>query len=510
MTTTTDPGGTRGPSWLRRRTVRTRMLGWLLLVATLGMALAGAASYVVQRNLVDARIDRSLQQEVEELRTFARTGVDPATGQPFDSLESLFYAALQRNVPDENEAFLTLVGGEVVYFSPGRRPVRLQDLPPVVEAAAAVGPDDDARIATVATAVGDIRYAAVPVLLDGASPGRHGVYVVGIGRDLEQAQVAEASRTFTVVALASLALVALLGWVVTGRLLAPVRALGETAQRITDTDLDERIPVTGHDDLSELARTVNGMLDRLQHALATQRDLLDDVGHELRTPVTVLRGHLELLDAADPTEVAETRALLLDELDRMNRLVEDLLTLAKARRPDFLRQQVVDVDDLLDDVLVKARGLGRRRWVRDARSSAVLTADPQRLTQALLQLAANAAGHTVEDDEIGLGSAQGEGVVRLWVRDTGPGVADADRDRIFDRFERGTSTRGQDGSGLGLTIVTAIAEAHGGRVELDSEPGHGATFSIVLNHPGPRPLGDTMPLPEADAGNRTAAPATGR
>ena len=142
-----------------------------------------------------------------------------------------------------------------------------------------------------------------------------------------------------------------------GRLLSPVTRLREPAQGITEGDLGARLEVTGNDDLSELQRTFNDMLDRLEEAFASQRRLLDDAAHELRSPLTVLRGHLEVLDTADPADVDATRALLLDEIERMTRLVNDLLMLAKAQRPDFVRLQPTDVEALTVGVLDRARGL---------------------------------------------------------------------------------------------------------------------------------------------------------
>jgi len=307
-----------------------------------------------------------------------------------------------------------------------------------------------------------------------------GTYVVAYALKPSQDALLDAGRIYALVAIASLALVGLAGWLVAGRLLRPVRVLRDTAEEISHTDLSLRIPVTGNDDLSELTQTVNAMLDRLQAAFDTQQQFLDDAGHELRTPLTVVRGHLEVLEASNPAEVEDTRALVLDELDRMARLVGDLMVLAKARRPDFIRADIVDLDHLVEDVLGKASALGQRRWTIDALSGRAVDADGQRLTQALLQLAQNAVAHTCQDDEIAIGSAVGGGLVRLWVRDTGPGVAPQDATRIFERFGRVTTERGDDGSGLGLAIVSAIAAAHGGRAFVTSEPGHGATFQITL------------------------------
>jgi signal transduction histidine kinase len=288
--------------------------------------------------------------------------------------------------------------------------------------------------------------------------------------------------TFAYVEAVSLVVIALVGWLVAGRLLAPVRLVRQTAQQISETDLTRRIPAHGRDDVSELARTFNAMLDRLEDSFATQRQFLDDAGHELRTPITIVRGHLELMGPDDdPAEHADTRALVLDELDRMSRLVDDLVTLAKAERPDFLRRGPVQLRGLVEDMYEKARAIAPRTWQLAATADGTVYADRQRLTQALVQLADNAAKHTTAGDRIVIGSTAAEGVVRLSVSDTGPGVDPADTGRILARFARGADSghRG-DGSGLGLAIVRAIAEAHDGRVTLDSPPGGGATFTLEI------------------------------
>jgi signal transduction histidine kinase len=162
-------------------------------------------------------------------------------------------------------------------------------------------------------------------------------------------------------------------------------------------------------------------------------------------------------------------------------MIDDMVTLARADRPDFVRPGPVDLGDLTRRVLDKARGLGPRDWQLDAVADEPIWADEQRLTQAVLQLVENAVRHTTRQDVIAIGSAVGDGSVRLWVRDTGPGVPAQDRAMIFQRFARGrTGRRHGEGSGLGLSIVSAIAEAHGGRARLESPPDGGATFSIVF------------------------------
>jgi signal transduction histidine kinase len=231
------------------------------------------------------------------------------------------------------------------------------------------------------------------------------------------------------------------------------------------------------------------MLDRLERAFDAQRHFLDDAGHELRTPLTIIRGQLELLPE-NPAARRRTLDLVLDEVKRMGRMVEDLILLAKLNEPDFLRYEAVDVAALTDELHAKASALGARSWRIDAVGRGIIVADRQRLTQAVVQLAQNAVEHTETGAEIGLGSDVSPGGARFWVRDTGGGVAFEDRDRIFERLERGSNAN-REGTGLGLAIVTAIARAHGGRAELDRSDAGGATFSITV--PTEQPAQDGLP-----------------
>jgi signal transduction histidine kinase len=210
---------------------------------------------------------------------------------------------------------------------------------------------------------------------------------------------------------------------------------------------------------------------------------MDDAGHELRTPITIIRGHLELL-GDDPAEREEVVAIVTDELDRMSRQVDDMLLLAKAERPGFLDREPVDLGTVAGEWLVKMRALADRDWRSDQQASGTAVVDRQRLTQAVMNLAENAARHTGEDGVIVLRTENHHGEVRITVADDGPGIAPEDQERIFERFARGVAGPGRSqSSGLGLAIVRAIAEAHGGRVELVSQPGHGAAFTLVIPTP---------------------------
>ncbi|MGH2805038.1 MAG: sensor histidine kinase, partial [Thermoleophilaceae bacterium] len=343
-------------------------------------------------------------------------------------------------------------------------------------------PEIDALADTQVTRRGELeqddgtrfRYVAVPVTVGGEV---RGVFAVAIDLSGELDEVNEALQIAAGVNIGVLLLASLLAWVIAGRVLAPLRLLRDTARSITESDLTQRIPVEGDDELADLARTFNEMLDRLEEAFASQKAFISDAGHELRTPITIIRGHLDVM-GDDPQERRETLELVGDELDRMGRLVNDLLLLAKASRPDFLQPETLDLGDLTEELFAKASALAPRDWRLAGVGGGRIVADRQRLTQALMNLSQNAVTHTHEGDAVELGSELRDGSVRLWVRDTGPGVPTQDRERIFERFVRLESRA--DGAGLGLAITQAVAEAHGGRVELDSRPGDGARFTVII------------------------------
>ena len=166
--------------------------------------------------------------------------------------------------------------------------------------------------------------------------------------------------------------------------------------------------------------------------------------------------------------------------------MNDLLLLAKAERNDFLRIGEVELGALTDELFDKAAGLGRREWALEARAEARLRADRQRLTQAVMGLAQNAVQHTSDGDAVWIGTDVDGEFASLWVRDSGPGVSPEDQTRVFERFARASASRRRsEGAGLGLAIVRAIAEAHGGHAELASEPGEGARFTVVVPLEGP-------------------------
>jgi two-component system OmpR family sensor kinase len=340
-----------------------------------------------------------------------------------------------------------------------------------------------------------VRLAITSVSLEGRPD--QGLFVVSNEIGLQRAEVIQSMWIYGLASLATLGLAGVVGYLVTGRLLSPIRRLREATQSTTFDDLTKRVEVPAStDDVAQLAMNFNHMLERLESGFENQRRFVHDASHELRTPMTIIRGYLELLRAGDPADVDQTRVLLLDELDRMQELVDDLLILARSGRPDFISPDWIETDDFLVGVMNRVKVLGDRRWQLDATPGGLVRADRRRLTQAVEQLAANAVKHTSEADRISVGAAWAQndddggapqgarpGLAKnleIWVADTGAGIPVEDHERIFERFGKGRNAAGTEGSGLGLSIVKAIAEAHSGTVRLESEVGKGSRFVLVI------------------------------
>lgn len=456
----------------RGATTRVRLLGAFLAILAAALVFGLLIQRAILLQQLDEDIDGELRQEVEELEVLS-TGSSPATGEPFaEDVEAIFDTFLRRNVPAQAEGIYTLVDGEPYASSPS--PVQLLADADLVARWAAL---DAPTQGEADTEGGRIRYLAVPVLHEDEVLG---TFVAAVFLEERREVVATVIRAGALAYGGAFLLTAAVAWFVAGRVLRPLTDLTEAAYAVSESNWRERIHVEGDDQIALLARTFNEMLDRLEQAFDAQRQLIDDAGHELRTPITVVRGHLELMSEA-PEEREETLRLVMDELDRMGRMVEDLLLLARADHANFLHPQPVDVDDLMEAIALKAGMLGDRGWEVEEHATVVAIADEQRLTQAMMNLCRNALEHTPEGTSVTLGSRVRGGWVYLWVEDDGPGIAPADQQRIFERFARASDTaRSADGAGLGLAIARVIAEAHGGGIVLDSRLGEGARFTLLI------------------------------
>jgi signal transduction histidine kinase len=459
--------------WRPLATARGRILGWSVLLLAAALAASTVATHLLLVRQLNARVSAELTHEMAEFRTLAARREEPAASRR-GSVVDLLRTRTSQAVLENDITLIGLAGGKVAAASNNPAAAFLRHDPALLARWAAVtrGSSGTAQLAT-----GQARYTAIPVRVPGDPV--HGVFVATVLTSADMAAINGVTRLQLEAGAAALLLGAALAWLAAGRVLRPVRDTTELARRITEADLAERIPVRGRNEISELAVTFNRMLDRLEAALTTQRRFLADAGHELRTPITIIQGNLDTIEprTADDTE---TLAIVSDELTRMSRLVDELHLLARSERPGFLRVAPAGLEDLTRSLAAKARSLDSGRpWLLTQTAHGAAVLDAQRITQAVMQLAANAVAHTPPGTTVELSSAVTGAVLDFTVADHGPGVPEAQRLRIFDRFARLDSRR-TNGTGLGLSIVAAIAAAHGGRVSVTGRAGGGAVFRLSI------------------------------
>lgn len=298
-------------------------------------------------------------------------------------------------------------------------------------------------------------------------------------------------RRYSATALGGLFVFSLgIGWVLSGRALRPAASIARTAREIQATDLSRRIRLRGaRDELHDLANTIDSMLDRLDDAFRAQRQLIDDASHELRSPLAVIRANLDasLLDAPDATRAERERALAVIDraTTRMSRLVDDLLATAR-RDASALADTDVELSAVGREAGEDFTAVAAEREVRlryDLRDRLPLIGDHDALRRAVGNLLSNAIRLSPAGAVVTVATGRVRGWLWLAVADEGPGIADADRPRVFDRFWRGAAgrTASRDRrTGLGLAIVRQIVEAHGGHVSLFSALRAGSTFVLWL------------------------------
>jgi two-component system, OmpR family, sensor histidine kinase MprB len=458
----------------------------LTLFSAAGIALVllvgSAATYLVVRSQLRGQIDDSLSRQsdavvlvkagtsLETIRGRALRREGPVNGQPRAARR--FSVNIVAPPPEFGNApsFFQVIDFRGNAIAPGGA------ILPVTPRATEV-----ARTGTGAY------YTDVDVM---ETPLRMYVRPLGSGRALLSARsLAEVDNTLSKLAwslaitcLAGIALAALAGAFVARGALRPVRRLTATAERITEThDLSERIETEGKDELSRLGATFNAMLDSLEGALRSQRQLVSDASHELRTPLTSLRTNIDLLSQGVTLSDRDRERLLRDvtrELEELTTLVANTIELARGGQRD-LHLEHVRLDELAERVVLRAETRFPSLEFELETDETTVWGDPDELERALWNLVENAAKWSNGGGRVELTVLDGQVVVR----DHGPGVPEAERPFIFDRFYRSERARSKPGSGLGLAIVRQIAESHGGRVDVEEAEGGGARFRLVLVRP---------------------------
>lgn len=453
----------------RRLSATARVAAAVALVVGVAVAITALLAWGGVRRSLAVQTDDALAAELE---AFA-AAVDSPQGD---------FAALVRDylsVRPEGAAtpivLVRLANGRVLSNSA----VRLEE-----------APDNAPLLADPAAAHGyltldfeEVRYRLVASPVIGADGSTLGVVEAALPLSGNEETARRTGLALLAVGLGVIALGAAASALVARTALTPLARAAGAARGIGRATLSGRLPNDGPDDeVGALVGAVNDMLDRLEAAFGEQRRFTHDASHELRTPLAAIRGHLELASDArlDAVERASSLVVAADEVERMRRLVDDLLELARLESGPPERRQPLDAGLLAQEAAERARALGPQRLVRECADDAWVSGDPDQLMQVLLNLLGNAVEHSPADGEIRVACTTAGRWVEIWVQDDGPGVPQEDLERIFDRFFRGASARGSEGSGLGLAIAKRLVELHGGTIAAESADGGGARFTVRL------------------------------
>jgi two-component system, OmpR family, sensor kinase len=464
--------------------LRGRLAFSIAAIVIAAFAVTFYAVYKTTGSQLRSRIDRDLRGEGDALaRALRQPSASPAAAaatarhfidaQPFGPSARLLIVTVPGVGAVTNEPELVGLRGE-----PGER---------AVDARAELRQAKELRTAPNGYSDLELEDAGEVRLLTRKVRTPAGSATIRVGEPLQSAEQAqsEVAKTFLLAGAVTLALALIAAYLVAARTAAPLRRMARIAAAVDAGDLTHRIESAGpHDEVRLLAESFDHMLDRLEDAFSRQREFVSDASHEMRTPLTAVRGQLEVL-ARDPDpspeRVKEVELLALREIARMERLVDDLLTLARldeGLKPAFGE---VEVEAFLRE-LVEATDASDRRIEFSGGPPGQVRADPDQLTQVVRNLIRNAIDHSGSGGAVRVGAEAAAGTLRVFVDDDGGGIPAGERDRVFDRFHRIEASRDRrsGGSGLGLAIARSIVEVHGGRIWVDESPLGGARIAFEL------------------------------
>lgn len=468
---------------MKLRSIRTRLTLWYTGLLTLTLLILGSVTYGLMVNSLSRDIDTALQNIAQVLDQQAQREAAALFPSRIDEMFRRFFG-------------VSPLDRYVDMLDPGgRRDPRMQrpsarslPLSPTARANATRGLPTWETIHVSGDGPGEypVRLLTQPVVRSGRL-----VNLIRVGFSLQSFH--ETRRHFLRI-LALVFPIALLlagggGWLLAHRALTPVAQMTMAAQRIEAAHLDERLDESGTgDELDQLAQTLNAMLSRLDNAFRQIRQFSADASHELQTPLTILKGELEVALRAPRSAESyqQTMRSALEEIDRIAGLVDGLMLLARADAGVLrMDQQPVELYELVREIYDQTQILAARKQVNlqlGPIEPIVIPGDPDRLRRLLLNLTDNAIKYTPSGGDVTLSLQPRQHQAALQVTDTGIGLSPEEQAHIFQRFYRSDATRSLDaeGSGLGLCIARSIADAHGGTIELDSIPGAGSTFTVLL------------------------------
>jgi two-component system, OmpR family, sensor kinase len=476
---------------VRRLPIRWQITSWFSGLLAVVLLFFGLSLYFTLQTDLLARIDESLKRRATEVRVRLEGVTQAANLNPQQVSQALEINPLDEFADPGVYVQILDRQGKVLGDSSTLGQARLPIDPALV--VVALNGQTSTGEAQVANEKVRIFYQALVVKNQLAG-------VMEVGESLKPyTDTLNRVRLYLVLGAAVALLISVLGgWWVTRRALRPVVRVSETARRIAATrDFEERIPQSlnfkgQHDEISELAATFNRMIEELGRVFDVHRQFMADTSHELRTPLTIIQGNLDLLKRGlPPAEAAEAVEETSEEAARLSRLVSDLLMLAQADAGMMVERAEVDL------AVVVRRSFHRAEQLAESQAKplklslgrldpATVIGDEYRLDQAIFNLLDNAVRYT-QQGEISLSLAvahppNGPAVARISVKDSGPGIAQEHLGRLFTRFYRVDKARSRalGGTGLGLAIVKYIVEAHNGQVRVESQPGVGSVFEIII------------------------------
>lgn len=462
MAAETAPRDRPSPRWrVLLGTIRFRITAVATVVVAVVLVFAGFVAVAAQRRALTDNLDDRLRQRAGDILALVEEGTVPRT--------------LAGGTVDDTIAQLVDSDGDVVAATANALGA---------PAAAPAPPAEDVEELRTVDGLSGIEDESFRLLSFRFDTAR-GAFVLHVAAESETVEESVGvlavilGVTFPIV----LVVLAVIIWLVVGRALRPVESIRAEVARIGGAALDRRVPEPAtHDEVQRLAHTMNDMLGRLEDAHRRQQRFVSDASHELRSPLTSIRSELEV-DLAHPetADLGSTHRSVLEEVERLQRLVDDLLHLARTDASAGQPERIpVDLDEIVLRVADTARARGRVGVDTSAVSGAQVVGDPERLARAVRNLVENAERHAATTVSLTLGEAGG--TVRLTVTDDGPGIPADRAERVFERFARvdDARDRGGGGTGLGLAITREIAGLHGGTVAVDTGWAHGARLVLTL------------------------------
>jgi heavy metal sensor kinase len=457
-----------------RHTLAFRLTLWYALVFVISASIVFVTFYVLITRMMQQRIDDDLLAQSKEFAAvYALQG----------AMMLQRTAALQSQAAGEKKMFYRLFYPSGIVFSSSN-----------MSYWKAVGIDRQA----VNTVLGNRNHVFASHVLKGQrSPARVIYYRLGTAIILQMGYAMEAEgrllqvfkQIFTLTMSVLLVLAVGVGWFMARRALSGVGMVTRTAQQISEEDLQTRVPVRHrHNEIDLLAHTFNQMLDRIQTLVSGTRQMNDNIAHDLRSPITRIRGLAEVTLTHTPTMVdfQQMAASTIEECDRLLDMINTMLTISRTEAGAWPKERRrVDLAALVAEACELFQPLAEDKQVQlthQIDGDGIIQGDPPMLQRLVANLIDNAIKYTNGDGHVTvtLGPAQQADRVTLSVADNGAGIGPEEQSRLFDRFFRGDQSRAQGGAGLGLSLARAIAHAHGGEIQVQSAPGRGATFTVDL------------------------------